>query len=171
MKSPLICRKLIVKASSIHGYGVFADENISANEIIEECYALTIEHDKTGLIDFEFTAADDPSGNDSVLCLGYGSIYNHSEQSNASHEHFPEHSIMVFRAEEFIRKGEEIFIHYGDDWFSSRELKSQQPSLYYRLRTKLMSLRMIIRFAIATSAVFCFIGVIKIMSFFHIKIF
>ena len=47
-------------------------------------------------------------------------IYNHSNHDNA--EFYVEDNILVFKASRFIRKGEEIFIHYGINWFKQRNL-------------------------------------------------
>ena len=40
MKTTLIRNKLLIKQSPIHGYGVFAEHDIQADETIEECYML-----------------------------------------------------------------------------------------------------------------------------------
>lgn len=58
-----------------------------------------------------------------ALFLGYGSIYNHSDDPNADYIINIKKRITTIRAERTIQKGEEIFLSYGDDWFSSRGRK------------------------------------------------
>lgn len=121
MKKQLFQNKLIVKKSSLHGYGVFAGKRIRKNEIIEECYMILTKGKDKGLEDYYF----DATGKDGVL-LGFGSIYNHSEDPNADYRIYTKKRLAVIKAERTIAKGEEIFITYGDEWFSDRGFKAKQ---------------------------------------------
>jgi SET domain-containing protein len=49
-----------------------------------------------------------------AICLGYGSIYNHSYRPNAQYEDGPV-STMIFRAIRDIQPNEEICINYNGD--------------------------------------------------------
>lgn len=142
MKKALFCSDLVVKKSPIHGYGVFANHEIPEGSIIEESYTLSVNDRETDLQDYYF--AGDTLG---LLALGFGGIYNHSHDPNALYEYEPEYRIMVFRAKRPIKKGEEIFIYYGEGWFSSRNVKAKTPSLWFRYR-KLFWL--IVRFSMVT---------------------
>lgn len=124
MKSKqLLQNQIAVKKSSMHGYGVFALKNIRKGEKIEECYFLLSNRggDK-GLEDFYF----DVKGKYAIF-TGYGSIYNHADEPNADYSINRKKRITTIKAIKTIRKGEEIFISYGDKWFKSRGLKAKSP--------------------------------------------
>ena len=119
MKPTLYQTKLIVKKSPTHGYGVFAGKTIKKGEIIEKCYIIISKKggDKA-LEDFYF----DAKGKYAVF-LGFGSIYNHSDDPNADYRVSVTNRIATFKATRTIPKGKEIFVSYGDEWFSDRGLK------------------------------------------------
>lgn len=129
LNSPLKICKLLVKKSPIHGYGVFADQDIAPGDVIEESYAL-LRDDK----DHEYVNYYYKFNNNYGLALGNGSIYNHSIHPNAEFEFDAMRNVVVYRAKRIIKHGEEIFISYGVDWFDSRNTKHKEPSLSYRLR-------------------------------------
>jgi SET domain-containing protein len=118
MKTRLHRSKLIVKKSDIHGFGVFAGKNFRKGDIIEECYFILSDCEDDILMDYIF----DVNGR-SGLVLGYGSMYNHSEYPNADYKFNRKRKVATFVASKSIKKGQEIFVSYGDDWFSSREIK------------------------------------------------
>lgn len=118
MNKKLFLNKISVRKSTIHGYGVFADKNIRKGEKLEESYFILSDCEDDILIDFIFDA-----GGRSAVILGYGSLYNHSENPNAEYSINRRTKITTFKASRAIKKGEEIFISYGDEWFSSRDLK------------------------------------------------
>lgn len=121
MKSRLTQNKLVVKKSSMHGYGVFAEKNLKKGELIEECYALISRGGDKKLEDYYF----DAKGKYALL-TGFGSIYNHSDEPNAEYDINPKKCLAVIKADKAIRKGEEIFVSYGEEWFSSRGLKPKK---------------------------------------------
>lgn len=147
MKTILTRAKLLIKQSPIHGYGVFADEEIPINTIIEECYVPPQRGEESAFENYYF------SGNGySVLPLGFGALYNHADTYNASYEYDEENQIIVFRARQLIKQGEEIFIHYGEHWFKVRNLQSKQTSWHFKLRKLLQSMPSVFRFLAAFSA-------------------
>lgn len=115
-----------VKKSPIHGYGVFADQDFQQGDIIEECYVLPIYNELRNYL-FELPSS-------SGLSLGVGSIFNHSHQPTADYHYDPERQVMVFKSIGVIQSGEEIFISYGDNWFSSRNMTTVHASWRYRLK-------------------------------------
>ena len=117
MKKKLLQRRLIVKQSSIHGYGVFAAEDIKKGDIIEECYVLPTD-ESIYYDNYRFR-----SDYGLVLPLGYGALYNHSNEPNASFVFCLQNSILVFNAKKAIKRGEEICIHYGSAWFANRDIQ------------------------------------------------
>jgi SET domain-containing protein len=129
MKSSLTRSKLQVKQSPIHGYGVFADDDIEADSIIEECYTLIHKKEVVPFSSFYFSADQY-----AALALGFGSIYNHSNNPNARMVFDHEHSLVVFYAKRAIKSGEEICISYGKEWFESRKLLVLKPSWRFRMR-------------------------------------
>ena len=118
MKAKLFQNKVVVKKSNLHGYGVFAEKNIKKGEKIEECYFILTKGGDKVLDDFYFNA----KGKDAVF-LGFGSIYNHSTDPNADYTINLKKRLATIKASTSIPKGKEIFISYGDEWFSSRGLK------------------------------------------------
>jgi SET domain-containing protein len=51
--------------------------------------------------------------------LGYGSLYNHSDEPNAEYTHEADDAYS-FMAVRDIAAGEEITISYGDEWWETR---------------------------------------------------
>lgn len=123
MSRRLFQNKIFVKKSNIHGYGVFADKNIKKNERIEECYFILSNCEDDVIIDYVF----DLKGR-SALLLGYGSLYNHSEDPNTDYTLNKKRKIATFKAIRPIKKGEEILISYGEEWFSSRNKREKKSS-------------------------------------------
>jgi SET domain-containing protein len=131
MKSKLIQNKIRVKKSLIHGYGVFAEKAIKKGQIVEECHAVITRVEDDILGDYFFNIR----GRNAVL-TGFGWIYNHSEDPNVDYEFNFKHRIMVFKAERNIKKGEELYVSYGDDWFESRDTKPKDTTPKKKKRRK-----------------------------------
>ena len=115
MMKTLLTKKLTVKKSPIHGYGVFAGEKIEKGEVIEECYAILTAGQDRALNNYYFGAQDK-----TAVLTGLGFIYNHSEQPNATYFFDELNNVMVFQAKNAIETGEEIVISYGENWFDCR---------------------------------------------------
>lgn len=123
MKRAIVQNNIVVKPSNIHGHGVFAKENFRKGEIIEVCYTLLASDKDEKLINFTFS-----SSKGSTIPLGFGCIYNHSPQPNATYDLDIEKMLMTFTAKRFIHKGEEIFTSYGKQWFDSRKIPLKEVS-------------------------------------------
>lgn len=147
--------KIEVRLSPIHGYGVFAKDDIAEGEFIEECRLLRlgwrsgypsdptiadyvwankfcdcIECSKHGVIRF--------------LALGFGSIYNHSDTPNTKQKLNFKNGVMKIQARDTIKKDEEIFVTYGDKYFLIRDFwknihKNQQLEKVARNKQQLMA--------------------------------
>ena len=115
MKAKLFQNKIVVKKSSMHGYGVFAEKTLKKGEIIEECYIILSKGGDKALEDFYFDVKSKYG-----IFTGFGIIYNHSDEPNADYHINVKRRLTTFKASRTIRKGEEILISYGDKWFSSR---------------------------------------------------
>jgi SET domain-containing protein len=105
-----------------HGRGVFATAAIAKGETIEVCPVLTVEAaDANGVLaDYVVDLGDDSDG--SALMLGYGSLYNHSENPNAEYVYESDEAY-AFVATRDIAAGEEITISYSDEWWETRGLE------------------------------------------------
>lgn len=117
----LFLNKISVKKSRRHGLGVFAEKNIKKGEKIEECYFILSTGRDKGLENFYFAVK-----RKNAVFLGYGSIYNHSDDPNADYRININKRIATIKASRDIKKGEEILISYGDQWFKSRNLISKK---------------------------------------------
>lgn len=157
MKSPLFRAALVVKKSPIHGYGVFADQDIEAGDTIEECYAFLLDKQDLSLANYYFKVGDKHA-----VALGYGFIYNHSDTANADYYFDPEYSLVVFKANQWIKKDKEILISYGKNWFSDRQMQQKKPPFLFRLCKNLLPMTtMLARVSILISAYFIFMAVVK----------
>lgn len=103
--------KVLIKESPGRGWGCFASDRIIKGEIFEECHLIKVD---CGFLDYSFNwPRYEPKFQ--VLPLGYGCIYNHSNQPNANWDPHPNiDMIFCFYALRDIEKGEEIFTYYGD---------------------------------------------------------
>jgi len=130
MKKQLFQNKLIVKKSSLHGYGVFAGKSFKKGELLEECYIITSRGGDKTLEDYYF----DVNGKYAIF-TGFGVIYNHSQDPNADYIINAKRKLVSIKADRNIRKGEELFISYGDKWFDSRNKKMKSHEAYKNSRT------------------------------------
>ena len=122
MKSKLLQNKIYVKKSTMHGYGVFAGKTIRKGEKIEECYIIISKGGDKVLEDFYFDAKGKYA-----FFTGFGSIYNHSNDPNADYSININKRKATIKAARTIRKDEEIFVSYGEEWFKSRGIKAKDP--------------------------------------------
>ena len=120
-------KKLEVRDSSIHGYGVFATDDIKKDEIIEDCYIIKIPLKKGFLphlfMDYKLKWKTKRGDIEQVLPLGYGCIYNHSDNYNATWRQILDKKIIQFYAVKDIKKGEEVLHWYGNKKYWETKLK------------------------------------------------
>jgi len=117
LQGPIKCE---VKESPGKGMGVFATEFIAEGELIEECHLITlhIPYCFTNILeDYRFNYPQGDSPIEQVLPLGYGCIYNHSNENNACWQDHPEYKAFQYIAVKDIHPGEEICTYYGNDEF------------------------------------------------------
>jgi SET domain-containing protein len=110
--------KIFIDKSPVHGWGVFAKEDIMEGEVFEECPVLTLPIEKgevtSLLIDYRFNWPQGGEWEEQVFPLGYGGLYNHSENANAYWVSNTEDKTFRFIANRDIQPNEEIFVWYGD---------------------------------------------------------
>ncbi len=99
------------------GRGVFASCDLTPNEIIEICPVVEIPENqlgwlrKTELFNYFFKWGRDLKKG--AICLGFGSLYNHSYTPNATYiKNFKQKQIEFVTIKE-IKKGEEITVNYN----------------------------------------------------------
>ena len=111
-----------VKKSPIAGNGVFATKNFIVGEIVEIAPIIKEHEDNMkGLFnDYQFRVSPESSENGIyALALGYGGVYNHSDNHNVAWK--ISGNKIIITAIKPIKKGEEIFLTYGQDYWDSRD--------------------------------------------------
>jgi len=102
-----------LRVGKSHGYGIFATAPIKAGEIIEETPMLS--QNDPYLTNYTFGY-----NKQHLLALGFGSLYNHSDNPNVSHSINTEGNVMTFTALRDIPEGGQCTISYGSQYFPSR---------------------------------------------------
>ena len=104
-----------IKESPIHGKGVFATRDIDEGEILAVSHVTLHNEQSPELIaTLEFPWSDEYY----ALCLSdVGSFFNHDKNFSARVLHQDKKTLtQTFAATRTIRKGEEVFIYYNDDF-------------------------------------------------------
>jgi SET domain-containing protein len=108
-------KKIYVDDSPVHGRGVFASEPIKKGEILEECHFFLLPKDSSyeQILNDHFFSWPKRTTESFAICLGYGSIFNHSDNEfNADWETDTQKNKFIFFAIRDIQEGEEIFTNY-----------------------------------------------------------
>jgi hypothetical protein len=122
---------IIIGNSPIHGRGVFATKNIFKNQIIERCPLIPMEYRSRYQLDpqiFNYMYAQPPCsckdcqthGFLFYMVLGYGMLYNHQDKPNAMWKFNYKQLLTDVICVEDIKKGEEIFVSYGGQYFNDK---------------------------------------------------
>jgi hypothetical protein len=98
------------------GRGVFAGADMQKGSVIELCPVIELPNEatllkKSKLYDYYFLWIDDKKS--AAIALGYGSLYNHSYEPNATYEKNKQNKRVIFRAIKDIKKDEEITVNYN----------------------------------------------------------
>jgi hypothetical protein len=104
--------KIYASASIISGRGVFCSKPIKDKEILEECHFIQVPNDREypEILNEHFFRYKWERG--LAICLGYGSIFNHSNTPNAAWSIDTEKEKFTFYATRDIEIGEEICTNY-----------------------------------------------------------
>jgi SET domain-containing protein len=108
--------KFIIKANDNKGRGVFANQDYKKGEVIEVCPCIKSKTDdiKGEIRNYLFKMNE----TESLLALGYCSMYNHSDNPSAIWEILNENQLQM-KATRNIKKGDEIFTTYGEDYWKA----------------------------------------------------
>lgn len=121
---------LRVGESRLGGRGVFAQTKISKGSVIEitpfiVCFRQSL--DNTPLSDYYFTIEDEGQVLGAVP-MGFGMLYNHSDEAIAHWILDIERKEILFLANKDIEVDEEITIHYGGAYWDNSDRKKSKKS-------------------------------------------
>jgi len=115
----LIHPAIYIKQSLKGGRGVFTRDAIDKNTVIEVAPVLVLPEkerkwiDKSVLYNYYFLWGYDDK--QTAICLGYGSVYNHSYKPNTIYEADYENDVITFITLKNIKAGEELLVNYNYD--------------------------------------------------------
>lgn len=123
--------RLEVRLTPGRGRGVFARVPIEDGEVIEDCPVIVVPEEQVeamgGTILHEYFFRWGGTHDAGAIALGFGSLYNHSDDPNAMYVRKYELSILTFVALRAIAVGEEITVSYhggfgerGPLWFEQK---------------------------------------------------
>ena len=125
-------QNIYLDQSHISGRGVFAAKDFAIDETIEVVYFLADKKIKDRSAVVVYVIGSNFAGN-SNLMLGYASLYNHADEPNAKYQMHPFGLDKISASSQFIemkalneiKKGQEITITYGGDYWQSRKIKKK----------------------------------------------
>lgn len=155
--------RIAVKKSAIQGWGVFAEQDFFPGDLVEACHYISIEKRYNTFMNYSFgfrmkDSRSEVDNDYSALILGFGSIYNHSDSPHVTYIFDFTRNIVNFYATRPIMCGEEIFIDYGETWFSSRgveaiNITSSAPiTMRYRIKKIFRDYKIILRMIVVAAA-------------------
>ena len=124
-------RNAVMRRVRGRGRAIFARRKISSGEVIERAPVIVIPKKqwpyvkKTILEDYAFDWGENDE--ESVIALGYISIYGHSYSPNAKLEQLTDQLLMQVTALKPIESGQEITINYNGD-------PANRDALWFRVR-------------------------------------
>ena len=98
------------------GYGVFAGKDFKKGEIVERAPFLEVETPYGNEI-MNYVFQSHLNRNKSLIVFGFGSIYNHTKTPNLVYSinpRLPSDRLFTYTASKDIKKGDELYINYGD---------------------------------------------------------
>ena len=102
-----------------YGRGVFATRDFAKGDSVESCPTLELPEDTvTGRLgDYVFGSGENE--HEVILLLGYGMLYNHSDEPNCEYVQ-EEPRVITFVTIRPVEPGDELTIDYGEEWWSTR---------------------------------------------------
>ena len=130
-------KKIEIGYSSLEGRGVFATEDIVPGEIVERAPLVVMGfrmnyHKDPAIWNYMFTntcPCEDckKHGGHFLMVMGYGQIYNHQDDNTAEIRFDLKNQIADIVAIKKIKKGEEIFVNYGPNYFKNKNKITIEP--------------------------------------------
>lgn len=135
----------------IDGLGVFTNRDLAAGHVVEisriisvdsdthrsirqpfsdylfqmdECRTTSVNSDTQRSVMhpfFDYFFQMDESRTTSGLALGFGSLYNHSQYPNVCYQIDHDRELIMFTTLQRITAGSELYISYGERWWSTRK--------------------------------------------------
>ena len=110
------------------GRGLFALCDIPVDTVVEKSPLISFDTFPHSLRDYIFSRQHS-RGTQHCLCLGLGSLFNHSDDYNVDTKYIKNDKkfdncdnpgVMLFTTKKPVAAGEQLFISYGAGWFDSR---------------------------------------------------
>lgn len=122
-KNIYISRSKLISNNDERNRGLFTKKKIKKNKNILICPIIPInikdytvlENSKHELGNYVFCWDE----KDTCFVLGFGSLFNHSDNPNIEWYEDKEKKLMYFYTSKKIKKDEELLINYGESWFTS----------------------------------------------------
>lgn len=113
---------LYIDASPKGGYGVYTSEFIPKGTEVEVAKILKLEpydRDNWGaeLAKYDYNFDIDST----FIVFGFGSLYNHNTDYNVEYS-LGDDELMHYKARCDIQPGEELFVNYGDEYFTMNKI-------------------------------------------------
>ncbi len=108
------------------GRGVYTDEAIPYDTLIETAPVIVMSPDERQLLDqtllHDYIFEWGESRKQCCMALGYIPLYNHSYKSNCEYEMDYKKEVISIRSVRKIEAGEELFINYNGKWNNTTSL-------------------------------------------------
>jgi SET domain-containing protein len=115
----MLLGSLYIAQSAGKGKGIFTSERIDAGTLIEIAPVIVLPSKDCTLIDQSFLYNYYFLWGDAhehyAICLGYGSLYNHSYSPNCIYETYYADELIHFISIKDIEEGEELTVNYNHD--------------------------------------------------------
>lgn len=128
----MIHAALYIAGSDKRGRGVFTNEKIAANTLIEIAPVIVMSSEERKLLDqtllHDYIFEWGESQTQCCMALGWIAIYNHSYESNCEYEMDFEKELITIKAVKDIEPNDELFINYNGDWNNNKVVWFDQRS-------------------------------------------
>ena len=122
----MIKNYLYIEKTKLKGRGVFTQQKIEADTLVEEAPVIVmsaedrVNLDKTLLHDYIFAWGKNEE--QCAMALGNVSVYNHSYESNCEYFMDFEKEIIQVKTVRQINPGEELTINYNGNWNDKKKI-------------------------------------------------
>ena len=117
----MLYSSLFIANTDARGRGVFTEEEIGKDVVVEVAPVIVLEAAARALLDqtllHDYIFEWQPDGRkDCCVALGWASIYNHTSPSNCEYEMDYDAQTISIKTIRWIAAGEELCINYNGDW-------------------------------------------------------